>query len=111
MSLGSFMKKLGNGIVKALPIAEMFFPQLEIVERLAHLNGMSGADKKKLAFDLFSSKLLDNLLPDQVDVLRNDPVFNQKVNSLIDDTIGLENYIRDKFAPKSLTTDKAATKK
>jgi hypothetical protein len=97
MGFKSVMKKIAQGAQKALPVASVFFPQLQIVERLSHINQMTGAEKEDLAIQLFQSQLLDHLLPEQLESLREDPVFTEKTSQLVKDTIALENYVKDKF--------------
>lgn len=96
MGFKNVMKKIGKGALKALPVAEIFFPQLEILEKLGKVKNLTGPEKQQLALDLFKSDLLDNLLPEDVDKFKNDPIFEQKTKTAIDAVIDLENYVQSK---------------
>lgn len=93
MGFKSFFKSVGKAGQKALPVLTIFFPQLSLIEKLSKLKNLTSQEKQDLAFTAFSSGLFDHLLPDQVEKLKNDEVFELKVRKLINDSIDLENYV------------------
>ncbi len=81
-----------------LAIGKQFFPILGLVEDFAFTRNISSKEKQDMAVKMLRSQIIASLLPNQAEIVVNDPRFEIMLRNMIDGGVALNNLVAEILA-------------